>query len=78
MLDWYTWNEGGHSGETRREQVQHWGPIPELLEREIELTLENLSTQVEVLAMTWCLDHHIPLVYHAELTGTVPIDSRPL
>lgn len=72
MLDWYTWEEGELSGETRREQVLHWGPIPELLEREIELILANLSTQAEVLAMTWCLDHYIPVVYHAEMTGTYP------
>lgn len=53
------------------------GPIPEPLEREIEPILENLSTQAEVLAMTWCLDHYIPLVYHAEMTGTCPWSLVP-
>jgi hypothetical protein len=72
MLDWHTWNEGELSGETRREQVLHWGPIPEPLEREIEPVLDNLSTQVEVLATTWCPHHYIPLVYHPEMTGTHP------
>jgi hypothetical protein len=48
------------------------GPIPGEVRDEFSELLSDISTWTEVLAMTWCLDHYIPLIYHAEMTGGYP------
>jgi hypothetical protein len=72
MLRWGEWSEDNLHGETRRAQLLHGGRLPAPLRDPFEPILESIETQVEVLATMWCLDHYVPLVHHAEQTGTHP------
>jgi hypothetical protein len=69
MLKHGKWKEKGHLdrlGKTRREQALHGGVLPEELSDPFNPILDRISTQVEVLATMWCLDHYVPLLHHGD------------
>lgn len=69
MLNHGSWNEEGHLdvlGASRAEQALHGGELPPSLEEVFRPVLDRISTQVEVLATMWCLDHYIPLIHHPQ------------
>lgn len=72
MLRWGEWDEDCLHGHTRRAQALHDESLPGALEEPFAPILNRIDTQVEVLATMWCLDHYVPLVHHAERTGTHP------
>ena len=68
MLQQGAWKESrlrGH-GPSRAEQALHGGSLPEALRDPFEPVLKRITTQTEVLAVHWCLDHYVPLLQHAE------------
>lgn len=68
MLHQGAWKESrlrGH-GPSRAEQALHGGTLPDTLRDPFEPILDRITTQVEVLAVHWCLDHYVPLLHHAE------------
>ena len=68
MLQQGAWKESrlrGH-GPSRAEQALHGGTLPEALRDPFEPVLERITTQAEVLAVHWCLDHYVPLLQHTE------------
>lgn len=68
MLQQGAWKESrlrGH-GPTRAEQALHGETLPDALRDPFEPVLERITTQVEVLAVHWCLDHYVPLLQHVE------------
>lgn len=70
MLKQGAWKESrlrGH-GPTRAEQALHGGTLPDPLRDPFEPVLEHITTQVEVLAVHWCIDHYVPLLHHADDT----------
>lgn len=70
MLRHGGWEEEHLQGEQAREYVEPAERLPAPLCEIFDPIFKRIRTRTEALATLWCLDHYIPLMYHAG--GTYP------